>query len=156
MAKAQYRKVNTLSVADKAYIAGIIDGEGTVTLTTKQKGGTEHLSVTVSNTELPLLKYLLKVIGAGRITNKRAYKAHHSLSYTYGVFNRQALDLLEQVYPYLRTYKSKRAKLVIEQYVAVTVRNGRYTSAQSKKRKRFVKKFFLILPNTKKAIPVLE
>ena len=130
----KYKKVKKLKKEDAAYIAGIIDGEGTITLSVKQKGGTEHLAVTVSNTELPLLLYLSKVIGAGKVTNKKTYKAHHSLSYTYNLFNRQALDLLAQVGCYLKTYKAKRARLVLAHYISVTVRNGRYTPQQKLKR----------------------
>jgi len=43
MKKAGYKKVSNLSIANRAYIAGIVDGEGTITLTVKQKGGTRQL-----------------------------------------------------------------------------------------------------------------
>ncbi len=152
MKKVNYKKVKTLSLADQAYIAGIIDGEGTITLTVKQKGGTPHLAVTVSNTELPLLNYLHKAIGAGKITNKRTYKSHHTPSYTYALFNRQALALLEQVAVYLRTYKSLRARLVLDKYIILTVRNGRYTEVQLNKRRKFVEKFLAIIPKNRKAL----
>jgi hypothetical protein len=33
---ATYRKVKSLTVADAAYIAGLIDGEGTISLSRKQ------------------------------------------------------------------------------------------------------------------------
>lgn len=41
---ANYARVKSLSVADAAYIAGLVDGEGTVTLTTMHR-----LVVSISN-----------------------------------------------------------------------------------------------------------
>lgn len=144
--KTVYHKVNNLTETQRAYIAGIIDGEGTITLTIKQKGGTRHLAVTVSGTESALMNYLPKIIGAGRITNKKVYKLNHSQAYTYSIYSRQAIDLLNQIYPYLLTYKAKRAKLALEKYVSVTPRNGKYTDQQRIAKVEFVKKFLDILP----------
>lgn len=146
MAKVNYKKVNKLSLTERAYVAGIIDGEGTVTLTIKQKGGTRHLSVTVSNTELPLLEYLIGIIGVGKITNKKVYKKHHKASYTYALHNRQALCLLEQICSYLKTYKLERTKLVLEKYVSVTPRNGKYSQEMKRRKEEFASQFFSILP----------
>ncbi len=144
--KKSYAIVNKLKPTESAYVAGIIDGEGTVTLSVKQKGGTRHLAVTVSGTELSLIKYLPRVIGAGRVTNKKVYKLNHAQAYTYSIYSRQAIDLLMQVLPYLQTYKAKRAKLALEQYIAVTPRNGRYTSEQKIAKDKFVENFFAIIP----------
>ena len=92
-----------------------------------------HPSVSISSTEPSLLKYVLKIIGAGRITNKRTYQANHTPSVTYAVSNRQALAVLEQVRPYLKTYKAKRAQLILRSYIRLTPRNGKYTQADLNK-----------------------
>ena len=68
--------VNTLSLCDAAYLAGIIDGEGTVTLTCKNRG--------------------------------------------------------------------ENRRLLLDEYVASTPRNGRYTAAQHAKRAEFERRFFAI------------
>lgn len=81
MLEVPYKKVRKLSELEIGYIAGIVDGEGTVTLTVKQKGGTRHLAVTVSGTEISLIKYIAKIIGAGRIVNKKVYKDNHTPAY---------------------------------------------------------------------------
>lgn len=146
MLEVPYKKVRKLSELEIGYIAGIVDGEGTVTLTVKQKGGTRHLAVTVSGTEISLIKYIAKIIGAGRIVNKKVYKDNHTPAYTYTLFSRQALDLLQQITPYLKTYKYKRAKLVLKDYIKVTPRNGRYTPEMIKRKEKFVEKFFSIKP----------
>lgn len=146
----QYKKVRQLKPVEKGYVAGILDGEGTVTLSIKQKGGTEHLAVYVSNTELSLMKYLIAVVGAGKITRKLPAKTNHSVAYTYALYNQQALVLLRQVVPCMLTYKAGRGKLALKSYSEVTPRNGKYTPAQIHKRKIFVRTLMGILPDTKK------
>jgi len=91
---------HSLRAVDAAYIAGLIDGEGTVTLTRKHRNENCQLAVTISNTEKRLLDFVLVTVGAGKITRKRTTSNLHSPSFTYAVYNRQALDLLEQIKPY--------------------------------------------------------
>ncbi len=110
----RYRTCNTLSVAQRAYIAGLIDGEGTITLSRKHKNDMRQLAVSVSSTEKVMLDYILDASGVGKITCKKTYREHHLASYTYAAYNRQALDLMDQVAPFLLSYKAKRANLVLK------------------------------------------
>ena len=126
-----------LPPTNAAYLAGLIDGEGTVTLTRKHKNENRQLAVTISNTERELLEYALETIGAGKITGKRTTQDHHTPSFTYAIYNRQALDLLEQITPFLRTYKCKRATLILSDYVRLTPRNGKYTEVMLNMRQQF-------------------
>lgn len=84
--------------------------------------------ISISNTERPLLEYVLNTVGAGKITGKKTYQTHHTASYTYTASNRQGLALLSQISPYLKTYKLKRAQLILRDYVRLTPRNGHYTA----------------------------
>jgi len=102
---AIYRQARTLTPLDAAYIAGVIDGEGTISLSRRHKTDNRQLVISISNTEPELLEYVLRVVGAGRITKKQIYSVNHTPSVTYVIDNRQALSLLEQIAPYLRTYK---------------------------------------------------
>jgi hypothetical protein len=122
-----YKEVKLLDHTNAAYIAGIIDGEGTVTLSRRHKSENRQLVISISNTERPLLEYVLDSVGAGKITGKRTYQPHHTPSYTYAISNRQALALLNQIFPYLKTYRAKRADLILRNYIRLTPRNGRYT-----------------------------
>ena len=139
-----YRKVKMLCVADAAYIAGLIDGEGTVTMTRRNRYKNRGLVVSISNNEIPILKYVQAAIGAGKITGKRTTSERHAPSYTYCITNRQALSLLEQVSSFLKSHKSVRSSLALKEYLRLTPRNGRYTTEQSKEREIFVSKFFAI------------
>ena len=98
---ATYRVANKLSVAEAAYIAGLVDGEGSITLTRKHRNENRHLGLTISSTEMQLLQFVVDAAGVGRISNKRASRPNHSHSFAYGVYNRQALQLIEQIYPHL-------------------------------------------------------
>jgi hypothetical protein len=70
--------VRQLQIGEAAYVAGIIDGEGTITLTRIHRGENRRPVVSISSTERALLEYVQLVVGAGRITNKRRSRAHHS------------------------------------------------------------------------------
>ena len=131
------RSQPTLSPDVAAYIAGLIDGEGTVTLTRLHANEQRRLVVSIANTERQLLEYVRVAFGAGKITSKKAYSERHSLSYCYAITSRQALSLLEQVLPFLRSYKRARAALAIRHYLGVTPRNGKYTPAILERRQEF-------------------
>lgn len=146
--------MKTLSEVEAAYIAGIIDGEGTITLTRTHRGENRRPVVSISSTELPLLTYIRSVIGAGRITGKVRSQAHHSPSYTYYITSRQALTLLARVRPFLRTYKFKRACLLVEEYQSVTPRNGRYTEELRAARVQLENRFFAISTRAGTTTPV--
>lgn len=138
------KSVRALTAAECAYLAGLIDGEGTITLTRKYKGAHRHLLVSISNTERPVLEWVQRVIGAGRITTKRIYKSGHTPSYTYAISNIQALALLKQLRSYLQSYKRRRAELVLLKYKALTPRNGKYSAKMLRQREEFIKEFFAI------------
>ena len=129
MLLARYRQTKALTRTDAAYIAGLIDGEGTVTLGRKHKNDHRQLSVSISSNERPMLEFVLNATGIGWITNKRKNAEHHAASFNWTTHNRQALDLLRQVTPHLQSYKKRRAQLILDRYLKVTPRNGKYTEA---------------------------
>ena len=132
-----YREVRALSIAEAAYLAGLIDGEGTVTLSRKHAGEMRQLVVSISNTERDILEFVLVCVGAGKLTRKRTSKGHHTPSYAYAVWNRQALALLAQIEPYMTSYKRQRAQLALADYVRLTPRNGKYSESMRIKRGAF-------------------
>lgn len=137
-----------LSSTDAAYIAGLIDGEGTVTLTRKHRNENRQLCVSISSTERPMLEFVKHSMGVGKITNKRTSKPIHSPSYTYAVYNRQALDLLRDALPWLKSYKRDRAELILQDYIRLTPRNGKYTRELQNHRQNFVQQVLMIKANT--------
>jgi len=133
----RYKKFQPMISTDAAYIAGLIDGEGTITLTRKHKNEYRQLCVSISSTERSLLEFVKSATGVGIITNKRTTRPHHARSFTYAVYNRQALALLNQIFPLLKSYKQYRAELILENYLELTPRNGKYTSEMLARKKQF-------------------
>ena len=135
-----------LNTAEAAYIAGLIDGEGSIGLLRKHRGENRQLVVSISNNDFALLRYVLDVTGVGKITSKKPAKIKHTPSKTYTVTNRQALELLRQITPMLRTYKRARAELILEKYLTLTPRNGKYSAELLAARNNFVEECMSIKP----------
>ena len=119
------RTVSKLSAEDAAYLAGLIDGEGTIALTRLHVTANRQLHVSISSTEQALVQWTLDTVGVGKITRKTVASPLHAPGLTYAIANRQALELLRQITPHLRSYKRRRAELALARYLAVTPRNGR-------------------------------
>jgi hypothetical protein len=147
----EYRVVRNLKPRDAAYIAGLVDGEGTVTLTALHRGEQRRLVLSISNNDKALLEYVKTSAGVGCIASKRCRSERHAIGYAYKVANRQAFDLLVQLAPYLRTYRRDRALLVLRWYRQLTPRNGRYTSELLERRSLFIKEFLAMGPGPRGA-----
>lgn len=145
---SRYRQARQLAADDAAYIAGLIDGEGTITLSRRHSKDRRQLVVSIANTERPLLDFVLGCVGAGKITCKRTAAQHHTPSYCYSISNRQALSLVKQVQPYLRSHKRDRAILILTAYLSLTPRNGKYTPSLEQRRSEFEQGFFAITSST--------
>ena len=137
MSSMRYKKFQPLIKTDAAYIAGLIDGEGTITLTRQHKSDYRQLCISISSTERVLLEFVESATGVGNITNKRTTKPHHAPSFTFAVYNRQALALLKQILPELKSYKRLRAELILDHYLKLTPRNGKYTAEMLTRKKQF-------------------
>jgi hypothetical protein len=136
--------VRRLTESEAGYVAGIVDGEGTITLTRTHRGENRRPVISISSTEQPLLLYVRSVIGAGRITCKKCERAHHAPAFAYTISSRQALSVLRQISGLLRTYKAKRAGLLMNEYLLVTPRNGRYDARLRSAKEDFERRFFAI------------
>ena len=64
---------------DLYYTAGLMDGEGTITLTVINKGKYRAPSVSVTSTTPELLTYLKENFG-GCVCKQKTYKEHHKPS----------------------------------------------------------------------------
>jgi hypothetical protein len=136
-----YKVARTLTIDEAAYLAGLIDGEGTITLSRRHTNEMRQLVVSISSTEPELVDWAISTTGVGKITRKRTTSDKHAPGLTYSVSNRQALAVLSQVQPYLRSYKRLRAKLALDQYLALTPRNGKYTDKLFLQREVFERTF---------------
>lgn len=149
----RYRIVTRLEPRVAGYIAGLVDGEGTVTLTRAHRNERRRIVVAISNTDKALLEYVRDAVGAGHVTGKRTYRAGHSPGFCYCINSRQALDLLSQIAGYLRTYRRARAEIALASYIRATPRNGKYTVALEKQRSDFERAFFAVGTGPRNSTP---
>ncbi len=138
--------MNRLTNEEKAYIAGIIDGEGSIMLIRHKVGTYPSPSLSVASTTYELLSYLKSTIGAGNIRSKNNYKPSvHLNSYTFELRGDKVLKLLSDIHPFLQIKtKQQRSKLLLDDYNSVTIRNGRYTNEQLDAKKQFYNDFITI------------
>ena len=119
------------SEVEKAWAAGIMDGDGCVTMRPPSGGRFRHPYVVVDSTDLEILQELLRLFG-GRIISKKARDPAHRQQWSWRVFGAtNILAFLTQVVPYMRCpSKVARSRLLLDEYPVVTVRNGQYTEEQ--------------------------
>ena len=141
---ATYKKAKLLQDTEAAYIAGLVDGEGTITLSRRHRNENRQLVISISNNEKAILDYVLDITGIGVITKKRKSAEHHATNFSYKASNRQAYCLLQQISPHLKSYKRNRAIFILDKYLCLTARNGKYTKQMEKERERFITDFFKI------------
>ncbi|WP_223701379.1 LAGLIDADG family homing endonuclease [Sutcliffiella deserti] len=129
---------------EAAYIAGIIDGEGSITLSRMHISEFRRPCITISSTDYELLEYIRSLAG-GTIINKKNYNPEkHKDSFTLNVkIKSEVFLLLEHIYPFLRVnVKRERAKFILENYNKVTKRNGKYNACDLKLKLSFEDHFF--------------
>jgi len=94
--------------------------------------------LTITNTNLSLLKWVRRVSGCGKIINRSRRHPNHKLAYVWSVGKTdKCLHLLREIRPYLRI-KRRQTYLLLTRYKAVTPRNGKYTAAVMRKKLRLV------------------
>jgi len=127
------------------YIAGFFDADGSILLSRVRKSAHKTVVIDFSNTDLSILEEIRDYLGGGVICKKRTYKPHHIPSYTLKFTYRKALDLAKKLLPYVRHTKRKaKLQLVVDRYLDVTPRNGKYSPEMLKARMEFEEQFAAI------------
>lgn len=126
---------------DSAYLAGILDGEGSIMLTKLHKNTQPAPVVSVSTTDHELVEWLRETFG-GKIVKKKQYQLHHKPQWDWKITNQRALAVLLLARPYMRIErKGRKADLLLFDYVECTPRNGKYTVELLEKKKALIEKF---------------
>lgn len=125
------------------YMAGLMDGEGTIGIAradTKGRFRAPYISVTTTTPEIA--EWLQSNFG-GHVCKQKVYRDHHKPSWSWRLKNLdQLFNLLEGILPYmLEPDKIRRANLLLNEYKTVTVRNGKYTPEQMEKKLAFEANF---------------
>ncbi len=127
-ARRKAREINPLSDTDTAYIAGMVDADGMVTIT---KQGVPMVCVT--NSDLALIAWLKDVIGSGCAYEQKSVpqrsdqdRSRWRVVHRYQLTGGKAQSLLERLRPYMKV-KGPRADLAI----AVPTRGRDYLSRKA-------------------------
>jgi hypothetical protein len=132
-----------MSREDHIYMAGLMDGEGTIGISRNNKTDpfrTPYASM--SSTTRELVDWLKDTYG-GYISVQKVYQDHHKESWTWKLVNKGLLlPMLEDVLPFMKEpEKIRRGRLLTDRYDLVTVRNGKYTPAQIGAKIKFEEEF---------------
>jgi len=131
------RRLSTTET-EKSYLAGLIDGEGSVTLSRAHRNEMPSPHITITNTNRSVVRWAEQVTGYGKIISRRARRVNHKPAYIWCVAKAgRCLNLLREIRPYLRV-KHRQADLILQRYKAVTPRNGQYTATLLKRKLRLV------------------
>jgi hypothetical protein len=105
------RGVSRWTSEEAAYIAGIVDGEGTISFGKRVRKGRLYIRplVYVSNTSLPLMQFQQKIGMYPVIARNTSGKLYWRCE----VSGFQCLDLLERIYPYL-VVKKRHCEILTE------------------------------------------
>lgn len=110
--------MKTLSVGEAAYIAGFIDGEGTISIWREKRpanrsGYRFKAAVHVFNTDKSVLEWIKSTVGSGWIVVKNVPKPKHKQVWALVFSASTVKELLPQLQPYLKV-KHLQASLVIQ------------------------------------------
>lgn len=110
--------IKPLSEVDKAYLAGIMDGEGSISISRKtdptmKSGFSFRPCIEISNTDKPLMDWIASTTGLGAIRLYVDHNPKHRPAYKWSLWSNQANQFLNAIRPYLIT-KRERADIVIE------------------------------------------
>ena len=132
-----------MNETDKAYIAGLFDGEGSVEFTKrkeKKKNGTyscRRISMEISMTDQSVLMWLHEVLGVGTLTNKprkglRKNGTKYLMQYRWRCTFRDAYYVCLLIWPFAHT-KLPKIQKIIEHYSHIKM-NGKVVNLQDYKR----------------------
>lgn len=124
------------------YAAGLMDGEGTITLSRRNGGEFRSPIVSMSSTTYELVQFMKDSFG-GCVSSHKTYKSHHKPSWVWKISGDSAINFLRSVSPHMKEpEKLRRSQLILTQYKAVTKRNGKYNTKDREAKFAFEALFF--------------
>lgn len=94
-----------LSATDAAYVAGLIDGEGTVTILCDGRTGYCSPMIVIQMTHHGVLDHLGALVGS-TVTHRRSRGPKWADIFSLAVYGKRAQQLCEQMLPYMHVKRS--------------------------------------------------
>lgn len=101
-----------MSAVDAAYLAGFIDGEGTVMLI-RRANSSVGLLLTIANTKRPVMDWVTTTTGVGRTFSRGPRNPKHAEAFWWQASGDAARSVLVQLLPNLRI-KHEQATMAVE------------------------------------------
>ena len=131
-----------MTESEKGYVAGLIDGEGSICLTKNHANEFRSPAVEMSSTTYAMVEKMKELCG-GTISNKNHQNPNWKQAWHWQVKGDKAINLLKEVKDFLLEPKKKaRADLIVSTYKSVTPRNGKYNEETLTKKMKFEEDFF--------------
>jgi len=110
----------TLLDVKNAYVAGILDGEGSVTIYSYTKNERSDYGgyIAITSTTLELIKWLHKELG-GNYCKKKKEKPSRKQGYRWNLYGQAAAVVLWRLYPYL-IVKKEHVRIYHKFYRSIT------------------------------------
>lgn len=106
--------VKTMVDTESAYLAGLIDGEGSIIAVKRNKKGRITWRLQVSSTTPILLDWCVEKTGVGKIIKRVSRNPLHADSQWWQCYSWNAKKILEQTLPYMVLKKDKAVKMIAE------------------------------------------
>ena len=95
-----------MKLTDASWLAGLLDGEGSITLA--KPPNINSMRISIANNCMPLLEHVLAVTGTGTIVKKgKPAQANHAQGYYWQCYADNARSLLRQILPWLIVKREK-------------------------------------------------
>jgi hypothetical protein len=111
-----------------AYLAGFVDGEGSICVISESKARPYVPKLAVTNTNVDVLEMFNDAFGHGktriRIWEKESRKENWKPCYIWSVTKRRAAEVIKELYPFLRL-KKKQADIALR----ISRLQGKYNGA---------------------------
>jgi intein/homing endonuclease len=151
------RKMPDIMEIEKAYLAGLFDGEGSVGLTAcSQRGRISRaypLAVSISNTHIETIKSLKNLFGGSTWIKKRRNKKYQPCM-QWTLSSQQGLAFLKMIIPYLRI-KKEQAEIGIK-FINGRKRSSVRLSNEEIKRREKVRKKLFELKHPNRIVPFIH
>lgn len=133
-----------MNQAERGWLAGIIDGEGSIVLDPQGREW-RRPALSITSTDREILEEVERLIG-GTIIPIKAYKNRMKPAWIWRLQGAQkVLKSLRSVQELLKCpKKQKRAAFLLAKYDAVTKRNGQYSEEEKRQKRVFEEEFFIL------------
>lgn len=138
-----------LAIADAAWLAGYIDGDGSIGLYRNNgKRASRTPVLVIDSCDHEILGFVVGLVGGSVVTKPRS-KSHHRQAMTWRLRGpRKVIPVLRQILPFMRcAFKLERARLLIEEFNLCTVPNGMYSPARKANKRDFEASFMALGSN---------